>query len=120
MTKVAVVGNRVGWQYQFIKEVLEKLEIDSNYTLVSGGAAGVDSFAEQYAREKGCKMIIYHPDPTKSIPHRFFSRNLKIAKECDWMVVFNKKAGASGSNNTFAYAKKLNKVVFLYEEQVHK
>ena len=117
MTKVAVVGNQEGWTYEFVKSVLEKLEIDHTYTLISGGAKGVDTYAEMYAKEKGCTIIVHHPKPHIPSPDRYFQRNQQIAEECDWMVAFDRKSGAAGTKNTVAHAKRANKAIFLYKDE---
>lgn len=114
MIKVAVVGNQEGWTYDFVKAKLEELEIDHTYTIISGGARGVDTFAEEYAREKGCTIIIHYPVPSVPSPQRYFERNQQIAAECDWMVAFDAKSGAAGTKNTVAQARRLNKAVFLF------
>ena len=113
--KVGVVGNQHGWTYSNVKEVLEALEIDHEATIISGGADGVDTFAQIYAKEKGCTIIIHYPKPHEPSPDRYFNRNKQIALECDFLIAFDKKSGAAGTKNTIACAKKANKAIFLYK-----
>jgi predicted Rossmann fold nucleotide-binding protein DprA/Smf involved in DNA uptake len=120
--KVGVVGNQEGWQYATIKRTLKKLDIDSDATIISGGADGVDTYAQMYARETGCTIIIHYPDPKIPSPERYFARNKQIAEECDLLIAFDKKSGSAGTKNTVAYAKKANKPIFLFrsEQEVEK
>jgi predicted Rossmann fold nucleotide-binding protein DprA/Smf involved in DNA uptake len=115
--KLGVVGNQYGWKYSDIKRVLEALEIDNDVTIISGGATGVDSYAQEYAKDKGCSIIIHYPNPYMPSPQRYFDRNKLIAEECDFLVAFDKKEGASGTKNTIAHAKRLNKAIFLYRNE---
>ena len=116
MVKIAVVGNQDGWEYKTVKRILDQLQVSQEDTLLSGGARGVDTFAQEYAREKGMSIIIHYPKPNLPSPERYFQRNRQIAEECDWMVAFDKKSGRAGTKNTIAFAKRFNKVVFHIKE----
>lgn len=105
-----IVGNRTGWTYERIKEILEKHNVYKSDVIISGGADGVDAFAQEYAKEKGCKMIIFYPDPTKLSPIRYYDRNKLIALNCDVLIAFNKQI-KSGTQNTIKYAKESGKEV---------
>ena len=64
MVKLGVVGSRSINSYNFIKLRLAEIIVKNNFTditIVSGGAKGVDSLAEQYAKEKGYLTEIYLP-----------------------------------------------------------
>jgi len=117
MQKVGIVGNQKGWTYEFIKKKLQELDIDDQSTIISGGADGVDTFAQMYAKEKGCSIIIHYPKPYMPSPERYFNRNKQIAVECDLLIAFDKKSGRAGTKNTVAEAKKANKAVFLFKDE---
>lgn len=108
--KFAVVGNREGFTYEYIKSTLDDLRICKTDIIISGGAEGVDSFAEKYAKEKGCEIRIFNPDPSKPSPKRYFDRNMRVVVNADVIIAFNKKE-RSGTTNTINYAIKLNKQV---------
>lgn len=113
MTVYGVVGNRMGWEYYEIKRELDKHEISQEDQIVSGGASGVDRYAEMYAEEIGCEMTVCLPDPSKPIPEKYFDRNKKIAESCDVLIAFDKKEGGSGTKNTIKHAMELDKEVHI-------
>lgn len=115
--KVGVVGNQRGWKYEDIWRVLEALDVNHEATIISGGADGVDTYAQMYAKEKGCTIIIHYPKPHEPSPDRYFNRNKQIAEECDFLIAFDKKSGAAGTKNTIACAKRANKAIFLYKSE---
>jgi len=114
---VAVVGNRIGWSFL---EVSMKLDIDGlvtpNDIIVSGGAEGVDTYAQAYAKNHGIPMVILYPDPSIPSPRRFYERNQWIAEISDIVVAFNQKNRKSGTLQTINYANKLNKKVIVVEK----
>ncbi len=109
--KIGIVGNRTGWNYERIKEVLDK-HVNDNDILISGGAEGVDSFAQQYAKEKGLEFRIIYPNFKLPSPKRYFDRNTKITFKSDMLIAFDKKQH-SGTLNTINTAKRQNKAVII-------
>jgi hypothetical protein len=77
--------------------------LQPNTTVVSGGALGVDSWAEDYARERDDfpNPVIYLPDKSLPIPQRFHERNTLI-------VVHQQKKG--GVVFAFALCDEKNKI----------
>jgi len=107
---IAIVGNRVGWTYREIEKTLVRYAVYKTDVIISGGAEGVDTFAQEFARKHGNKIIIIYPDMTRPSPKRYYERNKKIAVECDFMFVFNKDNNPrSGSFNAMNQAQKLGK-----------
>ena len=88
--KVAIIGNRKGWSYNFVRQKLKEIDVNKYDTIISGGAYGVDIYAQLYAREIGAKMIIYYPDPEASSPERYYQRNSIIVSKADKLIAFNK------------------------------
>jgi predicted Rossmann fold nucleotide-binding protein DprA/Smf involved in DNA uptake len=112
-----VVGNREGWTEEYIIKKLMEQFIDSSDTIVSGGAEGVDTYAQSYAKLMGCKMVILYPDPNLPSPQRYFERNNLIAEISDTIIAFDKgSSSGSGTLNTINTAKKLSKKVIVYKE----
>ena len=62
---VAVFGSRKGITEERVTEYLAP-RFDPETILVSGGADGVDSFAERYWLERGGKVLSYRPIQFKS------------------------------------------------------
>ncbi len=110
---IGVVGNRHGWFYEEVEKELDKLRITSNDLIMSGGAIGVDSFAQQYAKEKGAMIFIVYPNPNKPIPCRYFERNDVIAELSTILVAFQKDKFHSGTQYTINKAKKLGKKIIV-------
>jgi predicted Rossmann fold nucleotide-binding protein DprA/Smf involved in DNA uptake len=111
---IAVVGNSEGWYLQEILEEVEKLKmITKDDMIVSGGADGVDVFAQIYAKRHGIPIIILYPDPEKQSPEKFYERNRKIVELADEIIAFNKKGEKGGTAYTIKYAKKLGKNVIV-------
>ena len=105
---VGVSGNRQGWRYEDVARELDKLSIDK---IVSGGAQGVDSFADIWARENGIEIQVFKPDYSRPSPDRYFERNGRIVQACDVLVAFDRKGGMSGTGNTIRQARRLGKKV---------
>ena len=113
--KVGIVGNRSGFDYEFVKKKLLEKGVNKMDILISGGAEGVDTFAQQFAKEIGAQIRILYPDPGLPSPKRYFDRNEKIAMMCDKLIAFNRKE-KSGTLSTVNYAKKLDKEVIVIEK----
>lgn len=110
--KYGIVGNRKGWTYNEVQKELLKLDITENDTIISGGAIGVDTYAQEFAKTIGCDMIIYYPRNSKPSPERYFERNKKIAKECDILIAFDKgNCSGTGTLNTINHAKRMGKQI---------
>ncbi len=116
--KIGIVGNREGWDRIWVIAKLAFLGVTNKDIIISGGASGIDAYAEFFAKTLGCKMIIFYPDYDIPSPKRYFDRNLDIAKECDWLIAFDKgSSGGSGTLNTINHAKKLNKKVTVINDK---
>lgn len=61
--KVAIVGSRNFNNYDLLKQTIEKLDF-SVTQIISGGAKGADSLAEQWAKEFNIPIIIHKPEWT--------------------------------------------------------
>lgn len=100
--KIGVVGNRKGWGKLTIYKKLDSLNLSSDDIIVTGGADGVDTYAMDYAKEKGIGLLVYYPSMSKPIPIRYYERNKKIAYFSDKVIAFNRKLN-SGTSNTIYY-----------------
>lgn len=117
--KYAIVGNRTGWNKDFVFKTLDGFYITPNDIIISGGAEGIDTYAQEYAKKIGCEILILYPKPKEPSPERYFNRNLEIAKRCDILIAFDKKSsGGSGTLNTINHAKKLYKEIVIYKEDI--
>ena len=102
--KIAIVGSRTFQDYdlmcEFIERKLSDKEFNSVEAIVSGGARGADSLAEQYARENGLEMILFKAGPM---------RNVEIIRECDICFAFW-DGKSSGTRHDIELCKQMGKV----------
>ncbi len=80
--------------------------------IISGGAKGIDTIAEKYAKEHDIKTHIYNPE-SWGIP-ALMARNMKIAKACDVLLAIPSK-NSKGTYRTIKMAQDLGKKVYVLE-----
>ena len=116
MKKIGIVGNRNGWTKKEVFKILEEYGfIGENINIITGGAEGVDSYAMEYAKNKGCVLTVYYPDKIAYLsPVCYYKRNKRIAWNCDILIAFNRKK-YSGTLITINFAKDFNKEVIIKE-----
>ena len=88
---------------------------------MSGGCEGVDTWAEQRAKDRGMKTIIFKPNLSNiknkaDMVKRYYSRNKKIAEECDLLIAFVSSDRTGGTENTIEYARELKKSIIILSE----
>jgi hypothetical protein len=130
MTKIGVVGSRSFTNKQFLTDTLDShLDIFGPFILVSGGASGADSMAEQWADDHGLQKEIYPADwedlsqPDAVIKTRAdgkkydalagHRRNSVIVKESDFLLAFWDRK-SPGTRSSVEKAKKAGKSVYIY------
>jgi len=108
--------------------------ITKDIVIISGGATGIDTIAEEIAKSKGLKPMIINPEvqqwEDKDCLMGFKTRNLKIAQECDVIYCLpsqlrtkdepdcyhcNQPHRKSGGCYTLRKAEKMGKEVHLVE-----
>src|SRR5690606_19688744 len=101
--------------YKFVDQIEDHTEI------VSGGAIGIDSYAEDRARSQSrLSFTGFYPDENIPSPRRFFKRNAELVKYvsgCQGLIVaFVDKNDWDGTRNTIetsrAYA--LEHIILFY------
>jgi hypothetical protein len=108
--KVAVVGSRGFDDYVKLKQTLDG--IPSVTLIISGGAKGADSLAEQWATEKGIETVIYKPDWAKYGRGAGIVRNRIIIEDCDLCVAFWDGL-SKGTKSSIDLCQKLNKQLII-------
>lgn len=111
--KIAVVGSRDFPDKDFVlRSLADTFDIEDE--LISGGAKGVDTWAEEWADSQGITAYIYPADWKKHGKKAGFLRNEQIVEAADMLVAFwaNKSPGTKHSIN-LAHNKKIPVVVFI-------
>ena len=87
--KLAVVGSRGFNNYDLLKHKLDVINEKRGITLiVSGGARGADSFAEQWAKENNVPTKIFYPEWDKHGKKAGYIRNVEIVQNSDALIAF--------------------------------
>lgn len=87
--KLAVVGSRGFNNYGLLKHKLDVIHEKRGITLiVSGGAKGADSFAEQWAKENSVPTKIFYPEWDKHGKKAGYIRNVEIVQNSDALIAF--------------------------------
>lgn len=106
--RVAVVGSRG------ITDVdLSKYLPENCCLIVSGGARGVDTIAEQYAKSCGIETLIIRPNYEKYGRSAPIRRNDMIVDNADVVLAFW-DGSSHGTKYTIDYAKRMGKPVKIY------
>ena len=81
-------------------------------TIVSGGAKDVDTYAREYAKKKGLKLIEFFPDFEKYGRCAPLERNKLIVDTCDGVLAFW-DGKSKGTKCALDYAKEKNKPIII-------
>lgn len=87
MKRIAVVGSRSYHKPALVREYLAMFK-GAEVEIVSGGAPGVDTFAERYAKELGFPVKIFLPDWDRYGKGAGFIRNQQIVDHSDVLAAF--------------------------------
>jgi len=85
--KLGIVGSRSFSNRKLLEWVLHSLKFQPS-VIVSGGARGADSLAENYAKSHGIKTKIFHPDWEEHGKAAGPIRNKKIVEYSDAIIAF--------------------------------
>lgn len=106
---IAVVGSRGFGDYELLAKVLDKFK---PFVLVTGGAKGADTLAEEYADKNGLLKIIIKPDWDTHGKKAGFLRNYDIVDKSDFIVAFW-DLDSKGTKHSIEYAGRLKKRVYI-------
>ena len=115
---VAIVGGRDFDDYEQFKSSVngEKIKFKS---IISGGARGVDTMAERYAKEIGVPVNIYLHDWTKHGKSAGPIRNRQIIETADCVIAFwDEKSPRTRSSIKIAEELKKPVTIFVYREVI--
>ena len=115
--KIAIVGSRDFVDFEEFKEKVTPifLELVGNIDcIISGGAKGADSLAEEYAKVNKINTVIYRPDWKKYGRGAGIVRNRAIIENSDLVIAFIKN-NSRGTTNSIKVARELNKELMVFE-----
>ena len=103
-----IVGSRSITNKEYVFSVLNfylaRLLEENEVVVVSGGAVGIDSLAENFVAEKNLKTEIYLPDWQTHGKKAGFLRNQTIVDNSDYLIAIT-----TGSNGTADSIKRAQK-----------
>ena len=110
--KIVIAGSRSITDINILLKAikLSEYEITREDEIVSGGARGVDSLGEKYAKNKAIAVKLFKPNWDKYGKSAGVIRNYEMAKYCDRAIVIHN--GSSGRLNMIKNLIKFNKDFF--------
>lgn len=114
MLKCAIVGGRDFDDYGFMKKVLDERFDNLSFveSIVSGGAKGVDTLAERYAKEIGRPMVVFKPDYKRYGRGAALVRNTQIIEYADVVYAFW-DGRSKGTRDAINKAQKMGKILYV-------
>lgn len=103
--KLAIIGSRNCPEIDILSHLKNIPD-----TIISGGARGADTYAREFARTHGLKLIEFFPDYDKYGKRAPLVRNKLIVEECDCLLAFW-DGQSHGTKYTLDYAKELRKPI---------
>lgn len=120
--KLAIIGSRGFNDYDFLKQTVSEFLKNNllNCThIVSGGAKGADTLAQQFALEHELEMIVFKPNWKLYGNRAGFIRNTDIVENADIIIAFW-DGNSTGTKDALDKATALNKrtIVKIYKQQI--
>lgn len=103
--KLLIAGSRSITKFDISQYIPAKVEL-----IISGGASGIDTLAEQYADKHKISKLILRPEYKKYKRGAPLKRNEKMIDLCDSILIFW-DGKSKGAKYTIDYAKKAGKPI---------
>ena len=119
--KIAVIGSRKFTAYDEFEASLQFRMAEEGcsypYTIISGGAKGVDTMAARFAKEHRYDFILFKPyhlidSAVEYSPKYFFTRNKQIADNADLVIAFW-DGQSSGTRHMIEYCQRNRKKIIV-------
>lgn len=111
--KIAVVGSREYPDMEGVRRFIRALPKD--VVVISGGARGVDSVAEEEARVQGLTVEIYPADWARYGRRAGYVRNKIMVDKADKVVAFW-DGKSKGTKHTIDLARKASKPLCVFDD----
>lgn len=108
--KIMIAGSRSILRFDLEKYIPEDTEL-----IISGGAKGVDTLAEQYADRRGISKLILRPDYRRYGRAAPLIRNKKMVDLADRIIIIW-DGSSRGTRQTIEYAESISKSITLIIE----
>ena len=116
---VAVVGSRYfsnkKYMYEKLNELVLEGVINGNTIIISGGAKGADTLAQEWANEMDKPFILFPAEWEKYGKRAGPIRNSQIVDQSNTVIAFPSKTSI-GTWDTINKARKKNKHVRIYDD----
>lgn len=114
---IGIVGSRDYYDYEEVEKGFIKLinilnTSKKDVTIVSGGASGVDTIAENIAKKYGIPTIVHYPKWNEYGKKAAFYRNRYIVNDSDVILAYRKN-NSKGTSMTINLARQYNKEVYI-------
>ena len=112
--RIAIIGSRRRTDRETIETAVAGLSAET--IVVTGGAEGPDSWAEQAARRWGLAVVVHRPDldgvhARWQAAERFYARNQRIVDNADCIIAFVAADRTGGTEDTIRRARRAGKPV---------
>jgi hypothetical protein len=111
--KLAVIGSRTFHNQNLVNEILDLLCVRQHISItliISGGAQGVDTLAEEYARTRSIPLMVIKPNYSQYGRSAPIIRNGQIVDQSDYVIAFW-DGQSPGTRNTIERATNAGKLV---------
>lgn len=112
--RIAIIGSRDFNNYNYVESKVKELmpKEDLEFIIVSGGARGVDTLAEQFANKYGYKKEIYRAKWHSHGKCAGYLRNHDIVRHADMVIAFWNGI-SKGTKHTINIAKNGERIVYV-------
>ena len=121
MTNIAVIGSRNYSNYPQFRKIMIRLiqSIQDEITIISGGANGADSLAEQFANEFSYPIKIFKAEWDKYGKSAGYKRNYTIWENSSLGIAFW-DGRSKGTSHSFNIARQQNKKLYIFNFSTNK
>ena len=113
--KTAIIGSREFKQMDLVREEIFQRLHYSDIEVITGGAKGIDAFAETYCKSENIPCEVIRPiNPANKLDYLF--RNVEIITKADRIIAFWDES-SKGSAFTIRYALDRKKDIIVYNSK---